>query len=52
MKHVNDIEIQEHIASKLTASGNEEVQEHLAACEECSDRWRKAVKGDKWGHSK
>jgi len=43
MKHVNDIEMIEYIAGKLTASGNEEVRGHLAACEECSDRWRKAV---------
>ena len=43
MKHVNDIEMIEYVAGKLTASRNEEVREHMAACEECSDRWRKAV---------
>ena len=43
MKHVNDIELIEYIAGKLTASRSEEVQEHMAACKECSDRWREAV---------
>ena len=43
MKHVNDIEMIEYVAGKLTASRNEEVREHMAACEECSERWRKAV---------
>ena len=43
MKHVNDIEIQNYIIGKLTASAKEEIQEHLAICEDCSDRWRKAV---------
>ena len=43
MKHVNDIEMIEYVAGKLTASRNEEVREHIAACEECSDRRRKAV---------
>ncbi len=43
MKHVNDIELTEYVAGKLTASRSEEVREHMAACEECSDRWRKAV---------
>ena len=43
MKHVNDIELIEYIAGKLTASRNEEVREHMAACEECSDRERKAI---------
>ncbi len=43
MKHVNDIELIEYVAGKLTASRNEEVREHMAACEECSDRRRKAV---------
>ena len=43
MKHVNDIELIEYVAGKLTASRNEEVREHMAACEECSDRERKAI---------
>jgi anti-sigma factor RsiW len=43
MKHVNDIELIEYVAGKLTASRNEEVREHMAACKDCSDRWRKAV---------
>ena len=43
MKHVNDIEMQKYIAGKLTATANEEVQEHLVICQECSDRWRKAA---------
>ena len=43
MEHINDIEMQEYIAGKLTDSGNAEVQEHIAACEECSVRWRKAA---------
>ena len=43
MKHVNDIELIEYIAGKLTVSRSEVVREHMAACEECSDRWRKAV---------
>jgi predicted anti-sigma-YlaC factor YlaD len=43
MKHINDIEMQKYIAGKLTAAANEEVQEHLAICRECSDRWRKAA---------
>jgi anti-sigma factor RsiW len=46
MKHVNDIELIEYVAGKLTASKNEEVREHMAACKECSDRWRQAV--DLW----
>jgi len=43
MKHINDIELTEYIAGKLTASRSEEVREHMAACEECSVRWRKAL---------
>ena len=43
MKHVNDIELIEYVAGKLTASKNEEVREHMAACKECSGRWREAV---------
>jgi hypothetical protein len=43
MKHINDIEIQNYIAGKLTASGIQQVQEHLAICKECSDRWRNTV---------
>ena len=43
MKHVNDIEIQNYITGKLTTSEKRELQEHLAICEECSDRWHKAV---------
>ena len=43
MKHVNDIELIEYVAGKLTASKHEEVREHMAACKECSDRRREAV---------
>jgi len=43
MKHVNDIELIEYVAGKLTASRKEEVREHIAACKECSYRWREAV---------
>ncbi len=43
MKHVNDIELIEYVAGKLTTSRSEEVREHITACRECSDRWREAV---------
>jgi anti-sigma factor RsiW len=43
MKHINDIDLMEYVAGKLSAARNEQVQEHMAACNECSDRWRKAV---------
>jgi anti-sigma factor RsiW len=43
MKHVNDVKMQEYIAGKLTAFEKQEVQKHLAACEECSERRQKAV---------
>jgi anti-sigma factor RsiW len=43
MKHINDIDLMEYVAGKLSAAGNKQVQEHIAACNECSDRWRKAV---------
>ena len=43
MKHVNDIELIEYVAGKLTVSRSKEVREHMAACEECSVRWREAV---------
>jgi len=43
MKHVNDIELMEYVAGKLTALGNEKARVHLEACHECSVRWRKAV---------
>lgn len=43
MKHINDIEIQNYLAGKLTASGEQQMQEHLATCKQCSNRWRKAV---------
>ena len=46
MKHVNDIELIEYVAGKLTASRNDEVREHMAACKDCSDRWRQAL--DVW----
>ena len=43
MKHVDDIELMEHIAGNLTASRDGEVREHLAACEQCSERQREAA---------
>ncbi len=43
MKHINEIELTEYVAGKLTASRSEEVREHISACRECSDRWRQAV---------
>ena len=43
MKHVNDIEIIEYLAGNLAESRSGEVREHLAACEECSERWREAA---------
>ncbi len=43
MKHINDIELTEYVAGKLTASRTKEVREHMVACKECSDRWHKAV---------
>jgi len=43
MKHVNDIELIEYVAGNLTESRNGDVREHLAACEECSERWREAA---------
>jgi len=43
MKHINEIELREYVAGKLTASRSEEVREHITACRECSDRWREAV---------
>jgi len=33
----------EYVAGRLRASRHEEVREHIAACEECSGRWREAV---------
>ncbi len=43
MKHINDIELIEYIAGNLAESRSGEVREHLAACEECSERWREAA---------
>jgi anti-sigma factor RsiW len=43
MKHINEIELTEYVAGKLTASRTEQVQEHIATCRQCSDRWLKAV---------
>ena len=43
MKHIDDIELMEHIAGNLTASRDAEVKEHLATCEECSKRRREAA---------
>ena len=43
MKHVDEIELMEYIAGNLTASRDGEVKEHLAMCEECSDRRREAT---------
>jgi len=43
MKHVDDIELMEYIAGNLTASRDGEVREHLATCEECSERRREAA---------
>ena len=43
MKHVDDIELIEYIAGNLTASRDSEVNEHLAMCEECSQRRREAA---------
>ena len=43
MKHVNDIELIEYVAGNLTESRDGEVREHLAACGECSERWREAA---------
>ncbi len=46
MKHINDIEMQQYIAGKLSTSGKEKVRMHLVKCQECSQRWKKAV--DLW----
>jgi anti-sigma factor RsiW len=43
MKHVNDIELIEYVAGNLAESRDGEVREHLAACEECSERRREAA---------
>jgi len=43
MKHVNDIELIEYMAGNLAESRDGEVREHLAACDECSERWREAA---------
>jgi len=43
MKHIDEIELMEYIAGNLTASRDGEVKEHLAMCEECSDRRREAT---------
>ena len=43
MKHINEIELREYVADKLTVSRSEKVREHITACRECSDRWREAV---------
>jgi len=43
MKHIEDIELMEHIAGNLTASRDSKVKEHLAMCEECSKRRREAA---------
>jgi anti-sigma factor RsiW len=44
MKHINDIELMEYVAGKLTASRDGEVREHIAACKDCSERRREAAK--------
>jgi anti-sigma factor RsiW len=43
MKHVDDIELMEYVAGNLTVSRDGEVREHLAACEQCSERQREAA---------
>ncbi len=43
MKHVDEIVLMEYIAGNLTASRDGEVKEHLAMCEECSERRREAA---------
>jgi anti-sigma factor RsiW len=43
MKHLDEIELMEHIAGNLTASRDSEVKEHLAMCEDCSKRRREAA---------
>ena len=47
MKHVNEIELIEYVAGNLAESRDGEVREHLAACEECSERRREAA--EMWG---
>jgi len=43
MKHVNDIELIEYMAGNLAESRDGKVREHLAACDECSERWRETA---------
>lgn len=43
MKHLSDIEVIEYVAGRLTASRHDEVREHIAACQECSGRWKETV---------
>lgn len=43
MEHISEIELIEYVAGRLIASRQEEVREHITACEECSGRWREAV---------
>lgn len=43
MKHINDIELTEYVAGKLSVSRTDEVREHMTACRECADRWHKAI---------
>ena len=44
MEHINDIELMEFIAGRLTASRSEEIEKHIAACPECSGRRQEAEK--------
>jgi len=43
MKHVDDMELMEYIAGNLAATRYGEVKEHVAMCEECSQRRREAA---------
>ena len=44
MKHIDDIELIEYVAGNLTEPEAAAVQEHIAACDECSRRVQEAAK--------
>ncbi len=44
MEHINDIELMDFIAGRLTASRSEEIEKHIAKCSGCSERRQEAEK--------
>lgn len=44
MDHIKDSDMIEYVGGRLSASQNEQLREHIAACSACNDRWEETTR--------